>query len=287
MNRVYLNGEFVERDAATISAFDRGLLYGDGLFETVRAYGGVPFALNEHLDRMAGSAAFLGILFPGKAVLVEAVGELIDRNGLADAYVRITLTRGEHTGTLVPDPSARPTLLVEARPLQPYPDALYRHGADVVISAHRHESSSPIRAHKTANYLPNILAKQEAAERGALEVVLLDPAGIVCECATSNLFCVIDGVLHTPPLDLNILPGITRRTVMGLARKAGVDVREERFTADILRSASEVFLTNSLMELLPVRSIAEAGQFAVPAEICNALHGAYRELVRSAVGAEG
>lgn len=287
MNRVYLNGKFVERDAATVSAFDRGFLYGDGLFETVRAYDGVPFALAEHLDRMAASAAFLGIPFPGNAVLAEAVGKLIDRNGLADAYVRITLTRGEHTGALAPDPSTRPTLLVEARALQPYPADLYRHGADVVIASHRHESGSPLRAHKTSNYLTSILAKREATELGALEAILLDPAGIVCECATSNLFCVNGGVLHTPPLDLNILPGVTRRTVMDLAREAGIDVREERFNAELLRSASEVFLTNSLMELLPVRSIAEVGRFAIPAETYGALHAAYRELVRSAVGADG
>ncbi|MFO7898474.1 MAG: aminotransferase class IV [Planctomycetota bacterium] len=279
MNEVYLNGEFVERDAATVSAFDRGVLYGDGLFETVRAYAGQPLDLDEHLARLAGSAAFLGIPFPGCEPVAAAVGDLIDRNGLGDAYVRVTLTRGEHTGALAPDEPREPTLLVEARELHPYPAELYQRGADVIVSSLAHNSRSPLRAHKTTNYLPSILAKREAAERGALEAVLLDPAGHVCECATSNVFCVRGGALFTPPLDLNILPGITRRRVIELAGAAGTEVREERFTADALRSADEAFVTNSLMEVLPVRSVDGARVSAAPGPVTRSLRAAYRGLV--------
>ncbi|MFW6158205.1 MAG: aminotransferase class IV [Planctomycetota bacterium] len=279
MSDVYLNGEFVERDVAAVSAFDRGVLYGDGLFETVRAYGGQPFDLGEHLARLAGSAAFLGIPFPGREPIAGAVRELIDRNGLGDAYVRVTLTRGEHTGALVPDEPGEPTVLVEARELHPYPAELYERGADVIVSSLAHDSRSPLRAHKTTNYLLSIVAKREAAGRGALEAVLLDPAGHVCECATSNIFCVRGGALFTPPLDLNILPGITRSRVIELARAGGTAVREERFTADDLRAADEAFVTNSLMEVLPVRSVGGVRLSAAPGPVTRSLRAAYRGLV--------
>jgi branched-chain amino acid aminotransferase len=252
---VYLNGEFLPRDAARISPFDRGFLYGDGLFETVRAYAGRPFRLDAHLDRLAASAEALTIPAPDRAKLTGVVDELIRRNNLADAVVRIALSRGEHAGRLWPTAPAETTLLVEARPLRPYPTELYERGADCLVASVPHDAASGLRRHKTANYLPSILAKREAVEREADEAILLDPAGDVAEGATSNVFCVRHGRLMTPPLDLNILPGVTRATVIGLARDAGLNVAEARFGLPALATADEVFLTNSLMELLPVRRI--------------------------------
>ena len=278
---VSINGEIVKREEATVSAFDRGFLYGDGLFETVRAYGGVPFMLDEHLARMAGSAAELGIPMPGGDGIAAAVRQLIELNELADAYIRITISRGVHTGLLVPDEPPEPTLVIEARELHPYPARMYESGAAVVVSPVVHDSVSPLRRHKTLNYLPSILAKREAKERGADEAILLDPAGHVAEGATCNVFCIRrhGGRLCTPPLDMNILPGITRATVIRLAHDAGIKVTEARFTAAELQSADEVFLTNSLMEVMPVRSVDGQDLPQAPGPITRTMAQSYRQLV--------
>ncbi|MFH1730912.1 MAG: aminotransferase class IV [Planctomycetota bacterium] len=278
---VCLNGDIVERGAAKVSAFDRSFLYGDGLFETVRAYGGVPFMLAEHLARMASSAKALDITMPGAGGIAAAVERLIELNELADAYVRITLSRGIHTGELAPDEPPEPTLLIEARKLHPYPAEMYERGARVIISSFVHNSASAISRHKTTSYLASILAKREAKERGADEAILLDHAGHVAEGATSNVFCVRGGRLLTPPLDMNILPGITRRTVIKLAREGGIEVEETRFGASDLASADEAFLTNSLMEAMPAGSIDGGEPGHVPGPVTSALANAYEDLVAS------
>jgi branched-chain amino acid aminotransferase len=277
-NLVYVNGRFVPREEASVPAFDRSFLYGDGLFETIRAYGGAPFLLDEHLDRLRHSAAELRIAASEKDALVGAVRALIEKNGLADAYVRLTLSRGTHAGALVPDDPPDPTVVVEARPLHPYPAALYERGAAVIVSSLKHDSASPVRRHKTTSYLTGILARSEAKERGADEALLLDHDGIVAEGATSNLFCLRDGRLVTPPLGLNILPGITRGAVLRLAREANLPVDERPFGLEELGSAAEVFLTNSLMELMPVRAIDAHTVPAVPGPATRALANAYRAL---------
>ena len=281
---VYVNGEVVPREDAKVSPFDRGFLYGDGLFETIRAYAGVPFMLDAHLHRMGASAAALGIPMPERAELGEAVTRLIELNQLGDAYVRITVTRGLHTGALAPAEPAEPTVLVEARKLHPYPPELYANGATVVVSSLRHDSDSPLRRHKTTNYLLSILAKREARERGADEALLLDAAGHVAEGTTSNIFCVRrhggrDSTLLTPPLDMNILPGITRATVLDLAPEAGIETGETRFTLDDLCSADEIFLTNSLMEVMPVRSVDDREFTGAPGPTTRAMAQSYGQLV--------
>ena len=276
---VYVNGEIVGRDAATVSAFDRSFLYGDGLFETVRAYEGAPFRMDEHLDRLAGSAGALGIPMPARAAVADAVARLIDLNGLGDAYVRITLSRGTHAGALAPDEPPEPTLVIEARELRPYPPELYERGARAIVSSLTHDSSSPVRRHKTTSYITNVLARSEAKERGADEAILLDAAGRVAEGATSNVFCVRGGRLVTPPLDMNILPGVTRAAVIALAREAGHAVDEAPFGLAELRSADEVFLTNSLMEVMPVRSVDGREVAGAPDPVSCLLRRAYGELI--------
>ncbi len=281
-NVVYLNGEFVARDEARVSAFDRGFLYGDALFETVRAYGGVPFPLDEHLARIADSARELGIPLPGGDELAGAVRALIQRNGLGDAYVRITVSRGIHAGTLAPDEPGEPTVLIEARKLHPYPPELYEQGAKLTVSSFTHDSASRIRRHKTTSYITSVLAKREAKERGADEALLLDGAGHVAEGATSNVFCVVRGNLVTPPLDMNVLPGVTRAAVIRLARDAGIDVSETRFGMAELAGADEVFITNSLMELMPVRTVDESRVPACPGQVTFDLAERYRAMARQA-----
>ncbi len=278
---VYIDGEFVSREHAAVSVFDRSFLYGDGLFETVRAYRGVPFLLKEHLDRMAGSAAELDMAMPDKARVREAVAELIRRNGLADAYVRVTLSRGLHGGALWPEERLGPRLVIEARAVHPYPAELYARGALVVTSAIRHDSASAVRRHKTTSYITNVLAKREAREQGSDEAILLDHDGDVAEGATSNVFCVRGGAVLTPPLEMNILPGVTRAAVIGLAQDAGLSVREERFGLAELQSADEVFLTNSLMEVMPVRSVDGRELSNTPGVTTRALMAAYHRLTAS------
>jgi len=278
---VCLNGDIVDREAAKVSAFDRSFLYGDGLFETTRAYNGVPFMLTEHLERMASSAKALDIAMPDADETAATIKRLIELNELADAYVRITLSRGTYTGKLAPDKPREPTLLVEARELHPYPAEMYGRGANVIISSSVHNSASAISRHKTTSYLASILAKREAKERGADEAILLDHTGHVAEGATSNVFCVRGGRLLTPPLEMNILPGITRQTVIKLAREAGIEVDEAPFRAAALQSADEVFLTNSLMEVMPVGSVDGGEPGRVPGPVAAALANAYEDLVAS------
>jgi len=275
---VYVNGEVVEREAATVSAFDRSFLYGDGLFETVRAYGGVPFLMAEHIDRLADSASALGIPMPARDALAGAAARLIELNGLGDAYLRITLSRGTHAGALAPDGPMEPALVIEARELRPCPSGLYERGAKVAVSSLTHDSASPVRRHKTTSYIASILAKREAKERGADEAVLLDAAGRVAEGATSNVFCVRGGRLATPPLDLNILPGVTRAAVIALGRTAGHAIDEAAFGLAELKYADEVFLTNSLMEVMPVRSVEGREIPNAPGPVTRLLRRAYGEL---------
>jgi branched-chain amino acid aminotransferase group I len=276
---VYLNGRIVKREEALVSAFDRGFLYGDGLFETIRAYDGTPFMLPQHIARMAASARELDIPMPDADNIARTVERLIERNELGDAYVRITLSRGTHTGQLAPDAPGRPTLLIEARELRHRPPDAYERGAVVVTCSFSHDAASKIRRHKTTSYLPSILAKQEAARHGADEGLLADADGHVAEGATSNVFCVRDGRPLTPPLSMNILPGVTRKTVIGLAADAGLNVAEERFTVAEFRSADEAFITNSLVEIMPVRSVDGRDLGRVPGPITSRLARAYRALV--------
>jgi branched-chain amino acid aminotransferase len=280
---VCLNGDIIERDAALVGAFDRSFLYGDGLFETVRAYGGVPFMMSEHLARMGDSAAELGIVMPDAGDIAAVVERLIEMNELSDAYVRITLSRGAHTGQLVPDDPPQPTLLIETRELHPYPAEMYQRGASVIVSASGHNSASQVSRHKTTSYLANILAKREAEERGADEAILLDHTGHVAEGTVSNVFCVRGGRLLTPPLDMNILPGITRQCIVGLARESGIEVEEVAFRAAALQSADEAFLTNSLMEVMSVGSIDGAAFANIPGPVTAKLAAAYKKLVAESV----
>ncbi len=277
---VYLNGEFVPRDEARVSAFDRGFLYGDALFETVRAYGGKPFLLEEHLARMAGSARELGIPLPAEDELAGAVRALIERNGLGDAYVRITVSRGIHAGALAPDGPTEPTVLVEARKLHPYPAELYERGAKLTVSSFTHESASRVRRHKTTSYITSVLAKREAKQRGADEALLLDAAGHIAEGATSNVFCVVRGNLVTPPLERRIIVTLLIwAAVIRIARNAGMDVSEVRFGVTELAGADEIFLTNSLMELMPVRAVDEAPVPSCQGQVTRDLAERYRALI--------
>ncbi len=251
MTRVHLNGRLVDAAEARIDPADRGFLLADGLFETLRAYGGRPFRLPEHLARLAAGAAALELPMPPGAEIAAAVGETLAANGFAEASVRITLTRGPGPRGLLPPREAKPTLLVAAHSLpasQPAPVSACLAGA-------RRNEHSPLSRLKTLGYLDNVLALREAAAAGFDEAILLNTAGRIAGGSRSNLFLVLDGVVATPPASEGVLPGIARQTVLELARDRGLLVEERALSVSDLQRAEEAFLTNSLIEIAPLATI--------------------------------
>ena len=256
MKYVFLNGAIVEAVKARVPTIDRGLLLGDGLFETMRAYGSKVFRLKAHLDRLRASAEFFRLRFElSDDETADAIGELIRRNECEDAYVRLTLTRGWETPGLRLGSKGAPTVLIHVRPRTPYPPERYRRGADLIISTIRQNSASPLTRHKTLNYLTYLLARQEAVDAGAHGAILLNEVGQVTEESVSNLFLVRSDALWTPPVHSGLLPGITRSAVMEVAVRAGIPIRESPIAAGEIFEFDEAFMTNSLMEVMPIRSV--------------------------------
>jgi len=276
---IYLNGSLIPRSQARISALDYGFLYGFGLFETMRAYGGWVFRLGSHLSRLAHSAEILGL--PIRALdLKDAVMDTIRANQLGDARIRITISIGE--GGMVPDPStcSKPTVLILAGPCQPYPEQVYQKGFRAVNSSIRRNSGSPLSRLKSANYMESILAKQEARAAGVDEALCLNEKGLLAEASMSNVFLVTDGRLKTPGLESGILPGITRETVLGLASQLGINALEQDIRLEELFGAQEAFLTNSLIEIMPLTEVGgEPVGSGKPGPLTKRLMAAYKKLV--------
>jgi len=277
---VWLDGRIVPASEARIGIEDRGFLYGEALFETLRAYGGVVFRLGDHLARYRRSARFLGFPErPDDAALAAAVEAAIRASGCADAYLRLTVTGGTGRG-LARAPATEPTVLVEARRLSPYPAELYERGARLIVSRCTRPAGAVLLQHKTPAYLPAILARREAAAAGADDALFLNSAGRVTEATVSNLFAVIGGEVVTPPVADGVLPGVTRAVVMDLCRAAGVACREGSLTLEDLRGAEEAFLTNTLMEVMPVAGVAGGPAFGdVPGPVTRDLARRYRRRV--------
>ncbi len=281
-NHVYLNGDFVWENEAKISVFDRGFLFGDGLFETMRAYRKKVFMLDEHLSRLLDSAKLLKItLGQEKKVLKNSIEKLIELNGLFDAYLRITVSRGMHSGRLTFDAEFIPTVVIVAHKLSPYPLSDYREGVKVIISRIRQNSFSPLPQHKTLNYLHCILAKEEARLMDAREAILLNSEGLVAEGATSNIFLIKNEEVFTPSRSGHLLPGITRKVVMGIMDKLKLKVVEGDITSEKLFEADEILITNSIMEVMPVTRINDhnVGE-GKPGRICRSVRKAYREVIQ-------
>ena len=278
---VFLNGDILEESSAHISVHDRGLLLGDGLFETMRAYEGKVFRVPAHLARLRSSAAFFRLRFDiGDEDIGEAISELMRRNACPNAYVRLTVTRGPDAKGLRLDLDARPTVLINARPLTPYPPERYRRGVKLIVSTIRQNSASPLPQHKTLNYLPYLLARQEATDAGVHGALLLNEYGQVAEESMSNAFLARGGTLLTPPPYCGLLPGITRAAVMELARAEKIPLEERPVAAGELFECDEMFLTNSLMEIMPVRSVDKRN---FPAGAPGPLTARLRERFRSLV----
>lgn len=277
----HLDGRRIPAAEALVSIFDHGLLYGYGLFETLRVYGGVPFRLEAHLARLEAGAALLEIplAWPPNA-LADAVADVIAANGLREAAVRITVTRGP--GAAGPDPHPRQpaTRFVFARQWSPPPTALYERGVRAIVASVRQNEASPLSRIKSLNYGINLLARAEARAAGAAEALLLNRSGTLASGATSNLFAIVGGQLVTPPPADGCLPGITRGVVLDLALAAGLAVAECSLALADLLAADEAFLTNSLREIVPlVRVGTSAIGAGTPGPITRQLLAAYRALV--------
>ena len=277
---VYYNGDFMPTDKVAISPFNRGLLYGDGVFETLRAYSGRVFRLEQHLIRMHEGQQVLRIEPNREAHGIErAINELIKHNNLSDAALRISVFRGDGEGPEPPD-GLQSAILISAKPFNTYRAEDYATGFRAYLVSMRRSSYSPLSRIKSLNYLDNILARLEAREHNAQEALLLNTLGWVAEGATSNVFIIKDKKLITPPVDAGILPGITRAAVLEIAESLDLQAREETFSPEELLRADEAFLTNSLMEIMPLVMLNEKkiGK-GKPGPLTELLRQGYRELV--------
>lgn len=257
--QVYLNNRIVPAAEAKVSVFDHGFLYGDGIYETMRVYDGVVFLIDEHLKRLFRSASLIGLDIPKNDTDIKgAIYDTLLANGLKDAYVRLTVSRGYGEIGLDPDLCKEPTFIIIAEQFKPYPRSYYENGIRLNIAAVRRNLKDALNPQiKSLNFLNNVLAKIEAKRADTNEAVMLNAEGYLAEGTVSNIFFVKDGVLCTPSVGCGILDGITRALVMDLAARNGVPVRDGEFRPEDLRGASEVFITNSTMEIMPVNRVDE------------------------------
>ncbi|MBM3250009.1 MAG: branched-chain-amino-acid transaminase [Candidatus Omnitrophica bacterium] len=253
--KVYINGKFYEREEAKVSVFDHGLLYGDGVFEGIRSYSRLVFKLKEHIDRLFESAKSIMLELPlPKAELTKAVIATLKENKLIDAYIRLVVTRGE--GDLGLDPRkcrGRATVIIITDKIMLYPEKYYKEGLSIItVPTVRNLPEALNPQIKSLNYLNNILAKIEATNAGCDEAIMLDSLGYVAECTGDNIFVVRDGHLYTPPQCMGTLRGITRDTVMELARRDKTPVHEHVITRHEVYISDECFLTGTAAEIIPV-----------------------------------
>lgn len=275
-----VDGEILGPDQAKVSVYDRGFLYGDSVFETIRTYGGKPFALDEHVRRLERSSELVGIQLPIEpSVLAAEIERSIFAAGNAESYVRVMITRG--TGPLGLDPAhvMRPLRVIFVEPLTPLPAAMYRDGVSV-ITYRTERASDAAHGAKVGNYLSGMLALRVARQTGAHEALILDTKGRVTEGTTSNVFIVRGQTIVTPPDDAGILLGITRAKIIEIAPQIGLSVEHSLLVPADLATADEVFLSSSMREILPVVRVdgVLVGN-AKPGPTTRALHTAFRKMV--------
>ena len=281
---IYLDGEFLPKAEAKVSVFDHGLLYGDGVFEGIRSYNGRVFKLDEHLDRLYDSAKSIMLQIPIPIeTMQEKVLETLRLNHLTEAYIRLLVTRGVGDLGLDPDKCPKPSIIIIADKITLYPPKYYEQGLEIVTASVRRNYAEAINPRiKSLNYLNNILAKIEGKQAGAEEVLMLNAEGYVVECSGDNIFWVKNEVLVTPPVHIGILEGVTRNSVIDLAREARMQVEERVFTRHDLYIADEIFLTGTAAEVIPVVKVDQRvigdGQ---PGKVTEKLITAFRQLANS------
>jgi branched-chain amino acid aminotransferase len=252
--KIYIDGEFFEKEQAKVSVFDHGLLYGDGVFEGIRFYNGRVFKLEEHIDRLFASARVLCLKVSfNRAQMIEATLETIRQNELNDGYIRLIITRGVGNLGLSPDLCEKPSVIIIVSTITLYPQEFYRNGLEVVTVATRRTSNAAMPpAVKSLNYLNNIMAKIEAAQANAAEALMLNEQGYVAECTGDNIFTIVGHNLYTPPVTAGSLRGITRQVVIDIATEMGVPVLQPEMTRYDIWTADECFLTGTAAEIIPM-----------------------------------
>jgi branched-chain amino acid aminotransferase len=252
--KIYLDGEFVSEADAKISVFDHGLLYGDGVFEGIRMYHNRVFKLKEHIERLYWSAKAILLDIPmTQEEMIAATVETCRQNNLRDGYIRLLVTRGKGTLGLDPRRCPKPSVIIIAATIQLYPEKYYQEGLTIVtVPTTRNLVNSVNPAIKSLNYLNNILARIEANNAGVEEAIMLNSDGFVAECTGDNIFLVQKGKLFTPPLSAGALYGITRNTVLDVAKEEGIAFSEPNLTRYDVYNADEMFLTGTAAEIIPV-----------------------------------
>ncbi len=287
---IYLNGQLKPRFEARLSPFDHGFLYGYGLFETMRAYDGHIFRLDSHLTRLRCSADSIGLRHgvltteEGKQSLKAACMATLEANELKDARIRLTVSAGE--GDMTPDPetSPNPTILITARNLDPLPPEKYETGFKASVSFLRRNSQSPLSRLKSTCYMENVLARTAARAAGYDEAIFLNEQRHLAEGTTTNVFLVSHGELVTPSFESGVLPGITREAVLEIARTSNIRAAERWVELNELIESEEAFLTNSILELMPLVSVnGRVIGTGKPGKLTGDLLFAYRKLVDEAV----
>lgn len=251
-----VNGEVLPAAEARVSVLDTGFTFGDSVYETLRTYGGRPFHLDRHLARLRSSAGRLGIPVAGDAHIGQEVDAVLARAGNRESYIRIMLSRGVGDVSYHFDRVSGPTRVVIVKPYEPLPERSYAEGVAVVVASVRRNSPRALDpAIKSGNLINNILAVREAQAAGALEPILLNDRDEVAEGASANVFIVKAGTVTTPPLSAGLLPGVTRQLVLEIGRGLGIPMREETVRVEDLRGADEAFITSTLKEAVPVRTV--------------------------------
>jgi len=276
---VVLDGKLVGADEARVPVDDRGFLYGDSVFTTLRCYSGVPFRLDRHVGRLNASlrSPIVAINYTAdEDDLRRNIARLVEMNGCSDAVVRFRVTRGRGAGPL-PRGDATPMTLLTVDPLR-LDESLTTRGARLIVSSVRRDSHGELGTHKLGSYFPSLLARREAAAAGADEAIICDTDGNWLECACSNLFAVVGGTLVTPDTSENLLPGIARETVLECAKDLGIPVSLRSLTAELAERAAEWFITNSVQEVVPVAQVASCSR-PVRGAVTVRLMRAYRDLV--------
>ena len=283
--KVYVNGELFDKQDAKVSVYDHGLLYGDGVFEGIRSYGGRVFRMDEHLDRLWNSAKAIWLKIPiAKPEMAKAIDDTLAVNGIKDGYIRVVVTRGAGNLGLGPDSCDDPQIIIIADKISLYPEEYYKKGLEIItVSVTRNHPTALSPRVKSLNYLNNILAKIEGLQAGCIEAMMLNHKGEIAECTGDNIFLIRKGCILTPPTDAGILEGITREAVIGLARDRGIEVREVPLTKHDVYIADECFLTGTAAEVVPVvkvdsRTIGDGA----PGPITRDLIARFQELTRSA-----
>ena len=282
--KIYINGRFYTKANAKISVYDHGLLYGDGVFEGIRAYNGRVFRLKAHIDRLFESAQTIMLRIPiSKENLMADIKKTVRANNLKDAYIRVIVTRGMGKLGLNPFLCTKPQVIIIADKILLYPRTFYEKGLSVITVPTRQNLAEALNPRlKSLNYLNNILAKIEAINAGVPEAIMLNSSGFVAECTGDNIFIVKNGIIRTPPLFMGLLEGITRNEIIVLAGRLGYDVEETVFCRHDIFNADECFLTGTAAEVIPVvkvdgRTIGKGTPGPVTKRLMSEFHALVRE----------